>query len=223
MAHEIAFTGREDCATLDPAMPRLTVSQRLRGTLRKWIEREGRGTAAAIAYFSQTRPQPPDHPPINAQDLTYFLRNTPGRVHPIGFDDLDDIAAYFRVSVGELFELKAKDLSGPEQRLIWGFRGLPEVTREHFLALIDAASVSATVSAKNRLRPSRSHHITTAAYPSVDVTAIDSSLPAPESADLQERWLTLSADVAAFLAGANLDRLAPNPDAGKPDRGKTGS
>lgn len=119
-------------------MPGRTVTERLRGRLRDWLKAEGWGAAKHLSAFSHDRP---GGTKISPQELSYFLRNTPNR-KPLSLDDLDDIAAYFRVSVGELFDLKQADLSGDEQRLVYAFRALPLPTQEHFLALLESASVS---------------------------------------------------------------------------------
>ena len=120
-------------------MPRSTVTQRLRSTLKRLLDAEGHGAAARLAEFSAKRP---GGRKIRPQDLSYFKHGSEGRTNPLTLDDLDDIADYFRLSIGELFELKSKDLTGDEQRLLWNFRALPDVTREHFMALLESAAVA---------------------------------------------------------------------------------
>lgn len=118
-------------------MARLTVSQRLRGRLRALLSEWG--TAAALARYSQASPAGTK---LSTQEISYFVNETPGR-KPIGLDDLDDIAAFFRVSLGELLgETRTVDLRGDEQRMVYAFRALPPTVQEHFLALIEQASLT---------------------------------------------------------------------------------
>lgn len=120
---------------------RWSVSTRLRAKLDELLKKDGYGAATALAKFSKDRPGGSN---IQASEISSFLDpiKYPDRKRPINLDDLDDIAAYFRINVGELFNLKNKELSGDEERMIWAFRALPDVTQEHFLALLEAASVS---------------------------------------------------------------------------------
>ena len=128
-------------------MPRATVTQRLRRVIRRLLEAEGHGAAARLAEFSEKRPGGRH---IRTQDLSYFKNQTPGRSNPITLDDLDDIADYFNISIAELFEVKSKDLAGTEQRLVLGFRALPKPTQEHFLAILEAASIHVQMSDTTR-------------------------------------------------------------------------
>lgn len=115
-----------------------SVSDRLRQTLNRLGKGEY-GWRTALAKFSQNRP---GGARILAQNLTYFLNRTAGRHRPLAIDDLDDIAAYFRVSLGVLLgDPQAGELSGDEQRMLYAFRALPDETKNHFLHIIEAASL----------------------------------------------------------------------------------
>lgn len=78
---------------------RLTVSERLRRKLNQAFDAEGYGSRSRFVAFSKSRPG--GHA-INAQALSYFLNGH--RENPIKLDDLADFAAYFRVSVSDLFD-----------------------------------------------------------------------------------------------------------------------
>jgi hypothetical protein len=116
-----------------------SVSDRLRQALAR-LGRDEYGWRAALAKFSQKRP---GGAKILAQDLTYFMNRTPGRARPLAIDDLDDIAAYFRVSIGVLLgdPPESQNLTGDEQRMLHAFRALQPETRNHFLHIIEAASL----------------------------------------------------------------------------------
>ncbi len=59
-------------------------------------------------------------------------------------NDMDAIARYFRLSLAEMTGVaRPGELSGDEQRMVYAFRALPAQVKEHFLALITAASVTA--------------------------------------------------------------------------------
>jgi hypothetical protein len=119
-------------------MPRTTVTQRLRAKLRTLFRQQGPGSQSALARFSQ---HSPGGSGITMTSLSYFLRDTPGR-DPIGLDSLDDLAAFFGVSISELLGATTfGQLSGPEQRLIHAFRDLKAPLQAHVLALVEVASV----------------------------------------------------------------------------------
>lgn len=134
----IGFPTGEQCGIIPAVMPRQTVSQRLAAKLKALFKH---GDRAALVAFSHARPSGMN---LSQQNLTYFLNplDYPDRPTPINLDDLDDIADFLRLSVGELFDIKQQDLSGDEQRIVLAFRALAEPTREHFLALVEAASVT---------------------------------------------------------------------------------
>jgi hypothetical protein len=119
-------------------MAKATVSDRLRRKLKTLLQH---GDAAALAKFSQERPSGQR---LYAQELSYFLNNQHGR-RGVTLDDLDDIADFFRITIGELFDVPARELTGDELRLLFAFRALPPVTREHFLGVIEPASVTQAV------------------------------------------------------------------------------
>jgi hypothetical protein len=86
--------------------------------------------------------------------LSNFLHPSPTRTERPSFhmDELDDIAAYFRISIGELLgAAKIGELSGDEQRLLFAFRVVPVPVQAHFLALLEQASLVPRSSAPHAL------------------------------------------------------------------------
>src|SRR5215218_8616049 len=117
-------------------MPRLTPTQRLRAKLRVWLKPHGK--AAELSRYSKSG----GRQGLSPQEITYFLRETPKR-RGIVLDDLDDLAGFFHISIGELLgETKLGDLTGDEQRIIYAFRVLPEPVQTHFLSLIEQMSLA---------------------------------------------------------------------------------
>jgi len=114
-----------------------TVSQRLAARLQQWFRAARHGSQARLVAFSKSRPGGTS---ISAQNLSYFLNGR--RSNPITLDDLDDLAAFFGVSIGELLDDRSSDLSGDEQRLVWLFRALPPATQRHLLGLLAPAALS---------------------------------------------------------------------------------
>jgi len=174
-------------------MPRATVTQRLRRVMKRLFDAEGHGAATRLAEFSARRPGGRH---IRAQDLSYFKHATEGRTNPISLDDLDDIADFFRISIGELFEVHSKDLSGLEQRLVLGFRALSTPTQDHFLALLEAASIPAQMS-DNARHPKAVKSDRTSPPESRPVAP---ALPLSPSDQEFRRRLTLIVDALADLA-----------------------
>jgi len=122
-------------------MPKPSASERLRVKLRGLLRE--RGTAAHLARYAG---KPPSL-------ISMFL--TGARPTAIHLDDLDDLSAYFRLSIGELLgAAKPGELSGDEQRLVHAFRVLPTAARDHFLAVLEQMSVHvASVDAQRKGRP----------------------------------------------------------------------
>jgi transcriptional regulator with XRE-family HTH domain len=118
-------------------IPVRRLSERLADKLRVWFQRRGHGSQAALVTFSKERPGGLG---ITAQNLSYFLNRRRGK--PLGLDALDDLAAYFNVSVGELVdEAYEPELSGQEQRLLRAWRAMPPALQHHFLALVEPAAL----------------------------------------------------------------------------------
>lgn len=221
---QIAFTACEECGILPDGMPRSTVTQRLRSALKRRFDAEGHGTAARLSKFSFTRP---GGRKIRPQDLSYFANETEGRANPITLDDLDDIADYFRVSIGELFDLRWKDLTGDEQRLVLAFRALHELTREHFLALIEAASVT-TQGTLFRSAGSTRHlkgagSLRQTLTPQIYGGPLPTSDPGIELDRLRAFLTRWSQELAVALAGNSDHQPATTTDAAAPRRGKVGA
>lgn len=114
---------------------RLTVSQRLRAKLRALLKAGGHGTAKRLAEYANLQPQ----------NVSYFKTgNAADRHNPIKLDQLDDIARFFRISLGELLgDTKLGDLSGDEQRLVYAFRILSPSAQQAWITVIEEASVHA--------------------------------------------------------------------------------
>jgi hypothetical protein len=90
-----------------------------------------RGSKAALASYCK-------HPASWVSNLLAPRSDDP---RP-SLDDLDNIAAFFSISVGELLgAAKPGELTGDEQRMVHAFRVLAEPVQIHFLALIEAASI----------------------------------------------------------------------------------
>ncbi len=125
------FTFREDWAIRLGVTGRLTVTDRLRSTLRRYLrDREFRKGDLAAACGR------------NASWVSMLLSGERG----VKLDELDAMAEYFRVSLGELLgAAKPGELSGDEQRMVLAFRALPQVTKDHFLSVIEAASLGSSM------------------------------------------------------------------------------
>lgn len=82
------------------------------------------------------------------------LLNPRSKDPQLTLDDLTNIAGYFRISVDELLGVpKRSELTGDEARVLFGFRALPDVTRTHFLAIVEAASLGAHLAPPTRHFP----------------------------------------------------------------------
>lgn len=80
-------------------------------------------------------------------------------------EDLENIADFFRVSVNELLRpAHPKDLSADEQRVLLAFRSVSEPIRDHFLALLESASLSAIASERIRHLRRKRETITSPIY-----------------------------------------------------------
>lgn len=84
----------------------------------------------------------------------------------IHLDDLDNVASYFRISIGELLgAAKPGELSGDEQRVVYAFRALPPTVQDHFLGLIELASLAPRQMAQQRLHTESKRDIRTEPQP----------------------------------------------------------
>lgn len=140
--NHLAFTFCEKSGITVAPMPRPPLTERLRGFLYSRFKKEkgSWGTAADLARFSHNRP---GGSKIKASELSAFINPKKGR-RGITIDDLDDIAAFFRLPLAGLFGEESA-LSSLEQRMLWAFRALAPVTQEHFLALLEVASIAPRV------------------------------------------------------------------------------
>jgi hypothetical protein len=171
-------------------MSRPTLTDRLRATLRPLLRAHGVG--AALAKFSQARP---GGARINPQEISYFLNRTPGR-KGLTLDDLDDVAAFFGLSIGQLFGVDADALSPDETRIVTAFRACAPATREHVVGLLEMLSTAATVA------PSP---LASRPHPAAPIERLIREL----------RARALTADDLEVLRGW-MDHLAPPPQADAP-------
>jgi transcriptional regulator with XRE-family HTH domain len=103
------------------------------------------GDAVKIADYSAQRRAP--RPGLSAQNLSYFLNGR--RKRPLGINDLEDIALYFNLTVGELFTVNKKtELTGPEQRLLLAYAAAPPAAQA-------AALTPARIDRSRRRAPGR--------------------------------------------------------------------
>lgn len=168
------------------AVPRLTVTHRLRARLKQLMKR---GDAASLARYSQTSP---GGSKILPQNISYFLNDKTGRIG-LDLNDLDDLAAFFSTSIGELVgETKLGNLEGDEQRIVYAYRALPTAVQEHFLAVIELASLAPRQSAQQYLR--RKDTSATTKAPADTATASSPSHSLPQGAD-NAHPVVLAADV----------------------------
>jgi len=166
------------------------------------------GTAAALARYSQSGGKTGIHP----QELSYFLNGTTGR-RGLVLDDLDTIAAFFSVSIGELLgETKLGELTGDEQRMVYAFRALPPPTQAHFLAILETASLAPQKylrqESQMRIKETHPHGV---AHGPVGVSAADPASepgedPAAALSALRHYLSTIAAQIAAAATGAPADR-----------------
>jgi hypothetical protein len=170
-------------------MSRPTLTERLRATLRPLLRAHGVG--AALAKFSQARP---GGARINPQEISYFLNRTPGR-KGLTLDDLDDVAAFFGLSIGQLFGVDADALSPDETRIVTAFRACAPATRDHVVGLLETLSTAAPVAPSTLA----------ARHPAAPIERLIREL----------RTRALTADDLEVLRGW-MDRLAPPPQADAP-------
>ena len=92
------------------------------------------GDAVKIADYSAKRRAP--EPGLSAQNLSYFLNGR--RKRPLGINDLEDIALYYNLTVGDLFTLRKKsELSGADQRLLVAYAAAPPEIQAAVLAILE--------------------------------------------------------------------------------------
>jgi len=67
----------------------------------------------------------------------YFLNDR--RKRPLGIADLEDIAFYYNLTVGELFAPHGRksELSGPEQRLLLAYAAAPPTIQAAVMAILE--------------------------------------------------------------------------------------
>jgi len=193
----LPFTEREECGITLLSVPVATVTERLRAKLRRLLKERGYGAAKQLADYSQTK----TGARISTQELSYFLNDAPKR-RGLHLDDLDDIAAFFRISIAELLgDTKIGDLSPDEQRMLYAVRVLNSSTREHFLALLEAAALGA------HLAGTRRH--TTSSLASPGVAHAQSSAPEPVLRAIVERFLNEYVNTVSLAA--DIGRQDPTP------------
>lgn len=134
-------------------MARQRVSQRLRARLKTLLNR---GDQTSLANWSQRRPGGTN---ISQQELSYFLNEKEGR-RGLTIDDLDDIADYLEMSIGELLgDTKQAELSAHETRMLHAFRALPEPYKQSVIAVIELASIAPKINPSLQLRATHAEGI----------------------------------------------------------------
>jgi hypothetical protein len=139
----LAFAYCETCVIRED-VPALTAFQRFQRKLIALVRDEGHGVKAKLAGACGK-----ESPSWVSNLLKPEHRS---KTPMVSLDDIDCIAAYFGISVGQLLgTAKPGDLTGDESRLVQAFQVLPPATQEHFLAVIEAAALGAHLA---RTRPS---------------------------------------------------------------------
>lgn len=218
----LGFTCGKGRAITEPVMPRLTVSQRLRARLKTLLKR---GDQTQIESWSQR----PGGSGIRQQELSYFLNAKEGR-RGLTLDDLDDLATFFRVTVGELLgDTKTSELSSEEQHLLYAFRALAQPDQEHFLALLDKASLAPRYRGLPGSHQERIKQVLTVAHnPSSSPGGLNASHQIPvggggdPTAELERLRAAVTAAILALSSAAEsavTNRPLPNTPAHKPPRG----
>lgn len=113
-------------------MPRVSVSQRTRQTLFRLFRNPAFSKSGLASYCQKP-----------ASWLSSFLHPGKRSTNPsFHLDELDDIAAYFRIGLGELLGAPVPgELSGDETRLLLAFRGLAPATQEHVIRILEQLSL----------------------------------------------------------------------------------
>lgn len=135
----LPFTVSENCDITAAIVPLPTVTDRLRATLnRLFRDRHFSKTGLAKACG------------WHASGVSMLLNGERG----IHLNKLDAVAGYFGISIGELLgAAKPGELTGDEQRVVHAFRVLPKQMQAHFLALLESASVGATLATRGAISP----------------------------------------------------------------------
>lgn len=125
-------------------MPPKSVSQRLRAVLFERLRRPEFSKAGLADYC---------HKP--ASWLSNFLHPNVKRNKDLNpsfhLDELDDLASYFKISLGELLGVpKPAELAGEEGRLLLAFRALAQPMQTHVLALMEQAALASQIGATLR-------------------------------------------------------------------------
>lgn len=137
---EVIFTRCEERSILSGVRP--TATERFQRKLRALLQ-------ARKAFDPKPKGSLADYCRRDAQSWVSNMLHEVRATQP-NLEDMENIADFFRVSINELLRpADPKDLSADEQRLVLAFRALPEPTRDHFLAILEAASVNARLSDKH--------------------------------------------------------------------------
>lgn len=110
----------------------LTTEERIRARVAHLVRH---GDAVKIADYSAKRRAPERG--LTAKNLSYFLNGR--RKRPLGIADLEDIAFYFNLTVGELFAPHGRksELTGPEQRLLLAYAAAPPTIQAAVMAILE--------------------------------------------------------------------------------------
>jgi transcriptional regulator with XRE-family HTH domain len=143
MAQSVNFTDCEIPATVRMDVPPRTVNMRLRQRLHELLRQKHFSKSGLAAYC--------DQPPSWVSGILHQGRG-------VRLDDLDGIAAYFRLSIGELLGVsKPGELSGDEQRVVHAFRVLPPNLQDDILGILEGLSIGARFAGTSMPASSVSH------------------------------------------------------------------
>lgn len=171
---ETAKVAPEVARVINMHVPRLTVSQRTRHTLNRLLKTPGYSKTALAAYCQKP-----------ASWLSAFLHPNPNRSGNPSFhlDELDDVASYFRISLGELLGApQAGDLTGDESRLLLAFRELPPADQDRFLGLVEKVSLIPRSALQRSLPSRRKVGITGEPTQAEPTTGVEHGPPVPDAA-----------------------------------------
>jgi hypothetical protein len=157
--------------------------------------------------------------------LSSFLHPNPNRTERPSFhmDELDDIAAYFRISIGELVgETKIGDLTGDEQRVLYAFRVLLPRTQDAVLALLEDAAVAQKYllpQARMRIRVQRPAGLESHGASVVPATLQPAGEDTATELSRLRAWLSaIAVQISAAATGGAPDRPLPETGTGETRR-----
>jgi hypothetical protein len=158
--------------------------------------------------------------------ISAFLHPKPERsINPtIHLDDLDNIAAYFRISIGELLGAeKPGELSGDEQRLLHAFKALSAAHQNHFLAVLELASLAPRQIAQRALLTTPRRDIRTPSQPYASLGGSHGRPVSPDPAIALKETQAFLNDIIIDLSGAAAGQIPDRQIPGaRPDQPQAG-